>query len=114
MALAVVRTLRSPRRLGTDQEVADFEQELVDQYALTMVGAGNTDEHVSQHRMTLFEFIRFLGRPVWTTQVEDADRYLAHLRKERGQAHATIENKSRHVGRFFDFCWRGTRVTSTS
>jgi len=103
VALAVVRTLRSPRRLGTPEEVADFEQDLVDQYALAMVGAGNADDHVSQHRMTLFEFIRFLGRPVWTTQAEDADRYLAHLRKERGQAYATIENKSRHLGRFFDF-----------
>jgi site-specific recombinase XerD len=103
VALAVVRTLRSPRRLATAHEVTDFEQELVDQFALAMVGAGNTDEHVSQHRATLFEFARFVGRPVWTAAADDADRYLAHLRKNRGLAHGTLDARGRQVGRFFEY-----------
>src|SRR2546421_11778604 len=76
VALAVVRSIRSPRRLSTTQEVEDFEQELVDQYALAMAASGITDHHVSNQRMVLFEFIRFLSRPLWTTESADADRYL--------------------------------------
>jgi hypothetical protein len=47
MGLAVVRSLRSPSRLTTPQESEDFEQELVDQYALAMVGGGSSDERVA-------------------------------------------------------------------
>jgi hypothetical protein len=43
LTLAVVRNVGSPRRLITVEEVQDFEQELVDQYALAMVGAGIGD-----------------------------------------------------------------------
>lgn len=40
MALAVVRSLGAPRRLGSVEGEADYEQELVDQYLLASVGAG--------------------------------------------------------------------------
>ena len=52
---------------------------------LAMVGAGMTDGHVAADRAALFEFIRFLGRPVWTPTPEDADRFLAHLRRSAGR-----------------------------
>ena len=103
MGLAVVRTLGAPLRLRTAQEVEDFEQELVDQYALASVGAGATDGHVAAERSTVFEFIRFLGRPVWTATPEDADRFLGHLRQQRQQRPATLEGKARALARFFDF-----------
>lgn len=78
----IVRNLESPRRLASLEDVGDFEQELVDQYALAMVGVGVGvgDSQVAGDRSTLFEFIGFLGRPVWTAAPADADRYLAqHL-----------------------------------
>jgi site-specific recombinase XerD len=103
MGLAVVRSLRSPSRLTTPQETEDFEQELVDQYALAMVGGGISDEQVAGHRAVLFEFIRFLGRPVWTTETGDADRYLAWLRRQRGQAANTVFGKGMVLRQFFDF-----------
>jgi site-specific recombinase XerD len=103
VALAVVRSLRSPRRLSTAQEFEDFEQELVDQYALAMAASGVSDDHVSGHRTVLFEFIRFLGRPVWTAETDDADRYLAWLRKDRGQAGNTRFGKAVALRQFFDF-----------
>lgn len=103
MALAVVRSLRSPRQLSTEQELQDFEQELVDQYALAMVGSGISDDHVSAHRTVLFEFIGFLGRPVWTAETADADGYLAWLRKQRGLASSTRFAKAIALRQFFGF-----------
>jgi site-specific recombinase XerC len=103
VGLAVVRTLGTPLRLRTAQEAEDFEQELVDQYALAAVGAGATDGHVAAERSAVFEFIRFLGRPVWTATPEDADRFLGHLRQERQQRPGTLEGKARTLARFFDF-----------
>jgi site-specific recombinase XerD len=103
VTLAVVRSLDTAKRLRSPDELEAFEQELVDQYALAMAAAGNSDRHVSQDRSVLFELIRFLGEPVWTTRPEDADRYLTHLRKDRGQAHGTVQHKAWTLAQFFDF-----------
>jgi site-specific recombinase XerD len=103
VALAVVRSLDAPRSLTTDQELEDFEQQLVDQYALAALGAGVTDGVVGHDRSVIFEFIRFLGRPVWTAQPADADRFLVHQRRELGRARQTVQQKAWAVGHFFDF-----------
>lgn len=101
--LAVVRSLGSPRRLPTAADVEDFEQELVDQWALALSGAGCVDHHVAGERSTLVEFARFLGRPLWTAQPDDADRYLRWLRVERGQASRTVRDKAVSLARFYEF-----------
>ncbi len=103
MQLAVVRSLGSPRRLTTAQELGDFEQELVDQYLLAAVGAGIGDSSVNADRAVLFEFVRFLGRPIWTAQPHDADRFLAHQRVDLGRARLTVQHKAWALGHFFDF-----------
>jgi site-specific recombinase XerD len=103
VSVAVVRSLDSPRRIRTPQEREDFEQELVDQYLLAAVGAGVGDSTVAQDRSVIFEFIRFLGRPVWTAEARDADRFLAHQRRELGRARLTVQHKAWAIGRFFEF-----------
>jgi site-specific recombinase XerD len=103
MGLAVVRSLDSPRRLRTLEETQDFEQELIDQYLLAMVGAGTNDAAVTQDRVVLFDFVRFLGRPVWTAEPADADRYLAELRRARGLARSTVQGKAWTLAQFFEF-----------
>jgi site-specific recombinase XerD len=103
VALAVVRSLHSPRSLRSAQEFEDFEQELVDQYALAMAASGVSDDYVSSQRASLFEFIRCLGRPVWTAEAADADRYLVWLRDVQRQAATTRWAKATSVGNFFDF-----------
>lgn len=103
MSLAVVRSLGDGRGLRSPQELEDFEQELVDQYLLASVGAGVGDGTVAQDRSTMFEFIRFLGRPVWTAGPEDADRFLRFLRKDRRLAKSTVYKKSLALAQFFDF-----------
>ena len=101
MSLAVVRTVGSAQSLRSPFLAEDFEQELVDQYVLASDGL--SDGFVAQERATVFEFIRFLGRPVWTAEAADGDRYMKWLRRERGLAHATLAGKAGTVGRFFDF-----------
>jgi len=103
MGLAVVRSIDAPGRLRTAEDLEAFEQELVDQYALASAGAGITDGQVTKERYILFEFIRFLGRPVWTCQPGDVDRYLVHLRKDRGLAPATVTDKAWALAHFYDF-----------
>jgi site-specific recombinase XerD len=103
VGLAVVRSLDAPRRLTTTQEHEDFEQELVDQYLLAAVGAGCADSTVASDRSTLFEFIGFLSRPVWTAQPADADRYLAYQRRQIGLARLTVQHKAWALAHFFDF-----------
>lgn len=100
MGLAVVRSLSSVRDA---EDLEAFEQELVDQYALSGIGAGLTDGYVGYERSVLFEYLRFLGRPVWTTRAADADRYLAFLRTERKLARHTVQMKAWTLSRFFDF-----------
>lgn len=103
MSLAVVRSIDAPRHLRTALDLEDFEQDLVDQHLLAMVGAGLTDGHVSSERAAVVEFIRFLGRPVWTASSADADRFLSWLRRDRLLARQTVEGKAGAVARFFDF-----------
>jgi site-specific recombinase XerD len=103
VGLAVVRSLGSPRKLSSTQELEDFEQELVDQYLLASVGAGMCDRSVEQDRSAIFEFVRFLSRPVWCAQPRDADRFLAHQRKTLGRARLTVQHKAWSIGHFYDF-----------
>ncbi len=99
----VVRSLGTARSLRSPHELEDFEQELVDQYCLALVGAGLTDGHVAGDRAVVFELLRFTGRPVWTTTPEDADRFLGWLRRERRQAKSTVQSKAWSLAAFFEF-----------
>ena len=56
--LAIVRSLGSPRRLNNAAEEEDFEQELVDQWALALAGAGCVDSYVGAQRAVVVEFVR--------------------------------------------------------
>jgi hypothetical protein len=103
VGLAVVRSIDSPRHLRTAQETEDFEQELVDQFALALAGAGLTDRYVATERTAVFDFVRFLGRPVWTASTADADRYLTWLRRDRKLAASSVQSKAWSLARFFDF-----------
>jgi len=103
VTLAVVRTIDSPRRLTSAADAEVFEQEIVDQHALAMVGAGLTDGYIDAERSAVIEFARFLGEPVWAATGADADRYLTWLRRERGLSRSTVESKATAVSRFFEF-----------
>lgn len=102
MALALVRNIGAPPGLRSEQDVDDFEQEIVDQFALSMVATGLGDDHIAQSRAIVIEFARSLTGRVWTAKADDLDRYLAGLRKS-GQARTTVANKAGALARFYDF-----------
>lgn len=103
MTLAAVRSIDSGRRRRSEAELDDFEQELVDQYALAGAGSGMTDGSIASERFAIVAFARFLGRRVWTATTDDADRFLAHQRKTLGLARSTVKGQAGAIGRFFDF-----------
>lgn len=102
MSLAVVRNIGSSRALRTTQDVEDFEQEIVDQYALAMAAAGLSDGHVSSARGAVVEFRRSLAEPLWSATCDDADRFLAELRRA-GRAVSTRASKAGMLAQFYDF-----------
>lgn len=103
MTLAVVRSLGMPRQLYSVEQLEDFEQELIDQYALAAAGAGVSDGSIASDRTVIFAFARFIGRHVWIATTDDADRFLTHQRKTLRLAHSTVQQKAWTLARFYEF-----------
>jgi site-specific recombinase XerD len=103
VTLAVVRNLASPRALRTAVDEEDFEQEIVDQYALALAATGVVDGTVEFNCRVAVEFVRFSRRRLWTLGVEDADHYLVYLRRERGLKPSTVQSYATAVARFYHF-----------
>jgi site-specific recombinase XerD len=102
MTLAVVRNLSSPRVLRGAAEVEDFEQEIVDQYALAMAAVGLTDGHIANARNLVFSFGRSLSGPLWSASCEDADRFMNQMRRS-GNAASTRATRAGMLAHFYDF-----------
>lgn len=102
MSLAVVRSIGSAGPLRTDEDVEEFEQEIVDQYALAMSAAGLTDGHIGNARSAIIAFRRSLAGPLWSATCEDADRYFADLRRA-GRSVSTRAGRAGVLAQFFDF-----------
>lgn len=103
MRLAVVRSAGTAVRSPSPLDLDDFEQELVDQYALAAAASGTTDNHIAHERSVLFAFIRYIGRHVWTAQPLDVDGFLHQQRKGLGLAGSTVHGKAGALARFYDF-----------
>jgi len=102
MSLAAVRNISSARALRTAEDIEDFGQEIVDQYALAMAAAGLTDGHVGNARTTIIEFTRSLPGPLWSASCDDADRFLAEQRRA-GRSVSTRAGKAGMLAQFYDF-----------
>lgn len=102
MRLAAVRSIGSSRGLRTAQDVEDFEQEIVDQYALAMAAGGLSDSYVSHTRSTIIEFARSMLGPLGSASCDDADRFLAGQRRA-GNAVTTRAGKAGTLALFFEF-----------
>lgn len=109
MTLAVVRNLGSPLVLRSAQEIEEFEQEIIDQYALAMAAAGLSDGHVANSRSVIIEFARSLAGPLWSATCDDADRFLAEQRWA-GRRVTTRAGKAGALAQFYEFvisCYQG-------
>ena len=88
--------------LRTAQDVEDFEQEIVDEYAIAMAAAGLSDGHIRTTRATIIEFARSLTGPLWEASFADADRFLAEQRR-MGHAVSTRAGKAGALALFYEF-----------
>jgi site-specific recombinase XerD len=102
VTLAVVRNIDSVAQLRTGEDVAVFEQEIADQYALAMAAAGLTDTYVAGTRRAIFEFADSLSGPLWTASCNDADRFLTGERRS-GLAPTTRATKAVMLAQFYSF-----------
>ncbi|MGH3503542.1 MAG: tyrosine-type recombinase/integrase [Nocardioidaceae bacterium] len=83
-------------------DVEDFEQEVVDEYALAMAAAGLSDGYVSSTRSMIVEFARSLTGPLWEATFADADRFLAEQRR-MGHSVSTRAGKAGSLALFYEF-----------
>src|SRR5680860_347460 len=80
----------------------DFEQEIVDQYALAMAAAGLSDGHIRRTRAIVIEFARTMTGPLWSATCVDADAFLAEQRR-MGHSVSTRAGKAGALAGFYDF-----------
>lgn len=82
--------------------VPDFEQEIVDQYALAMAAAGLSDRHIQRTRAVVIEFARTMTGPLWEATCADADAFLADQRR-LGHSVSTRAGKAGILSGFYEF-----------
>ncbi len=97
-----MRSIGTARGWRSGEDAADFEQEMIDQYALAMAATGLSDGYIAQSRAVVFEFRRHLDAPLWQAKPSDADTFLAGLRRA-GLAVTTRAGKAGAIALFYDF-----------
>jgi len=89
LTLVLVRDLREQRPLATDEQVADFETDLLAGFVLARASAGLADSTIRNDTNHL-ELIRdWFGRPLWEMQPSDADAYFGKVLREARPATRT-------------------------
>ena len=88
--------------LSSAQAAEDFEQKIVDEYALAMSAAGFSDGHIRATRSVVIELARSLTKPLWEATCADADAFLAEQRR-LGHSVATRAGKAGTLSLFYEF-----------
>ena len=79
MVLAIVRDLRDHRVPASEEELADFETDVLAGFVLARASAGLADSTIRNDTGHL-ELIRdWFGQPLWEMQAEDADAYFGRV-----------------------------------
>jgi integrase len=100
-SLAVVRDLRTGLRLGSPEEMAAFEQDLLAEFVFARSSAGVADATIRQDVAAVCQLRDWFGRPLWELTPSGADRYFgAHLREA---APATRQHKANAIAIYFEF-----------
>jgi integrase/recombinase XerD len=82
LALAVVRDLREHRLPVSEEDLADFETDVLAGFVLARASAGLTDSTIRNDTNHL-ELIRdWFGRPLWEMQPADADSYFGKVLRD--------------------------------
>jgi integrase len=82
LALTAVRDLREYRAAATDDELADFETDVLSGFVLARASAGLVDSTM-RNDVNHLELIRdWFGRPLWEMQPPDADAYFGKVLRD--------------------------------
>jgi integrase len=82
LALALVRDLRDHRAPASEEDLADFETDVLAGFVLARASAGLADSTIRNDTGHL-ELIRdWFGRPLWKMQPGDADAYFGRVSRE--------------------------------
>lgn len=101
VSVAVVRDLRSHRRLEAPEDVAAFEQDLLAEFVLARSSAGVADSTIRADVAAAVELREWFGRPLWEMVAKDADGYFGqHLREAMP---GTRVRKAAGIAVYFEF-----------
>lgn len=101
MTLAVVRSLREPRAPATEEELADFELDVLAEFVLARASAGVTDGTIRGDTSHLELVRQWFGRPLWEMEPRDADHYFGVMLRKVSVA--TRAARARAVVTYFEF-----------
>ena len=89
MGLAVVRDLREMRaRRSSQEQLADFETDVLAGFVLARAAAGLADSTVRSDVVCLEQVRAWFGRPLWEMEPADADAYFGTALRARAEEHA--------------------------
>jgi hypothetical protein len=81
LALAAVQDLRARNAPLTEDEVADFEVDVLAGFVMARASAGMADSTIRNDSNHLELVRRWFGGPLWEMQAEDADVYFGSRRR---------------------------------
>ena len=97
----MVRDLREQRAPATDEELADFETDVLAGFVLARASAGLADSTIRNDTNHLGLIRDWFDRPLWEMQPTDADAYFGKVL--RGAKPATRTGRAAALAVFFQF-----------
>jgi integrase/DNA-binding Xre family transcriptional regulator len=82
LALALVRDLRDHRAPASEEDLADFETDLLAGFVLARASAGLADSTIRNDTNHLQLIRDWFGRPLWEMQPADADAYFGKVLRD--------------------------------
>jgi integrase len=101
LTLAVVRSLRERRIPATDDELADFELDVLSEFVLARHAAGLVDTTIRSDTTHLEQVRDWFGRPWWEMRPRDGDRYFGVVLRDA--ASATRAGRAHALVTYFEF-----------
>ncbi len=100
-SLAVVRDIRSPRSLDSEEDAEAYQDNLLAEFVLARAAHGVVDATVRGDVATIEEFLAFAGVWAWEVEASHADRFLAVAQRE--MAVRTRRIKASRIATFYRF-----------
>lgn len=101
LGLALVHDLREQRSLATDEELADFETDLLSGFVLARASAGLVDSTIRSDVNHLGLIRSWFDRPLWEMQPADVDAYFGKVLRAAGAS--TRTGRAGALGVYFEF-----------